>query len=112
MTAADDPRTVVIHSQFQRPDQLAKYAALGMSPTYFTNHAYFWGDVHRANLGADRAAFISPMKSAAAQGLVVSNHSDFNVTPLDPMFILWTSMARTSRSGRTSASTRTQACRR
>jgi len=99
MTAAEDPRTVVIHSQFQRPDQLPKYAALGMSPTYFTNHAYFWGDVHRANLGADRAAFISPMKSAAAQGLVVSNHSDFNVTPLDPMFILWTSMARTSRSG-------------
>ena len=99
MTAAEDARTVVIHSQFQRPDQLPKYAALGMSPTYFTSHTYFWGDVHRTNLGPDRAAFISPMKSAAAQGLVVSNHSDFNVTPLDPMFILWTAMARTSRSG-------------
>lgn len=99
LTAADDRRTVVIHSQFQRPDQLPKYEKLGMSPSYFTNHTYFWGDVHRANLGADKAAFISPMKSASERGIVVSNHSDFNVTPLDPMFILWTSMARTSRSG-------------
>jgi len=99
LTAADDRRTVVIHSQLQRPDQLPKYAKLGMSPTYFTNHTYFWGDVHRANIGADKAAFISPMKAATERGIVVSNHSDFNVTPLDPMFILWTSMARTSRSG-------------
>jgi len=99
ITAADDRRTVVIHSQLQRPDQLDEYAALGISPTYFTNHAFFWGDVHRANLGAERAAFLSPMKAAVEKGLVVSNHSDFNVTPLDPMFILWTSMARTSKSG-------------
>jgi predicted amidohydrolase YtcJ len=99
ITAADDRRTVVIHSQIQRPDQLDEYAALGISPSYFTNHTFFWGDVHRANLGAERAAFLSPMKAAVAKGLVVSNHSDFNVTPLDPMFILWTSMARTSKSG-------------
>ena len=29
----------------------------------------------------------------------MSNHSDFAVTPLDPMFILWTSVNRISRSG-------------
>jgi len=97
--AADDRRTVVIHSQLQRPDQLPKYRALGMSPSYFTNHTFFWGDVHRANLGENRASFISPMKAAIDAGLVVSNHSDFNVTPLDPMLMLWTSMARTSKSG-------------
>ena len=28
-----DRRTVVIHSQFQRPDQLDKYVELGMSPS-------------------------------------------------------------------------------
>jgi predicted amidohydrolase YtcJ len=99
ITAKDDARTIVIHSQFQRPDQLPRYKALGMSPSYFTNHTFFWGDVHRRNIGEDKAAFISPMKSAIDQGIIVSNHSDFNVTPLDPMFILWTSMARTTRSG-------------
>jgi predicted amidohydrolase YtcJ len=32
-------------------------------------------------------------------GLIVANHSDFNVTPLDPMLMLWSSMARATRSG-------------
>lgn len=94
-----DHRTIVIHSQVQRPDQLPRYAALGMTPSYFTNHSYFWGDVHRSNFGEERAAHISPIKSAMALGLKASNHSDYIVTPLDPMFILWTSMARTTRSG-------------
>ncbi|MEI6486006.1 MAG: amidohydrolase [Sphingomonadales bacterium] len=94
-----DHRTIVIHSQVQRPDQLPRYAALGITPSYFTNHTYFWGDVHRGNFGEARAAHISPIRSAMALGLKASNHSDFIVTPLDPMFILWSSMARTTRSG-------------
>ena len=101
--AADDRRTIVVHSQFQRrgqrPDQLDAYVELGLSPSYFTNHTYFWGDVHIANIGREAASFISPVMSAKARGLVYSNHSDFNVTPLDPMFMLWTAMARQTRTG-------------
>ena len=99
ITAADDRRPVPIHSQFQREDQLDDYVELGLTPSYFTNHTYFWGDVHATNLGPDKAAFISPMKAAVERGLVVSNHSDFTVTPLDPFLILWTAMARTTRTG-------------
>lgn len=99
LTANDDARTVVIHSQFQRPEQLADYVALGITPSYFTNHAYFWGDVHIENTGLKQASFISPMKSAKANGLVVSNHTDFNVTPLNPLFVMWSAMARETRSG-------------
>jgi predicted amidohydrolase YtcJ len=99
ITAADDRRTLVIHSQFQRPDQLDKYVELGMSPSYFTNHCYFWGDVHIKNIGREKADFISPVKAAKDKGLVYSNHTDFNVTPLDPFFVIWTAMARESRSG-------------
>src|SRR3546814_18257958 len=39
------------------------------------------------------------MKSAKAAGLIISNHSDFPVTPIDPMFMLWSSMARVSPTG-------------
>jgi predicted amidohydrolase YtcJ len=99
ITAADNRRTVVIHSQFQRPDHLDRYVELGMTPTYFTNHTFFWGDVHVENLGPEIAAFISPIRAAKEKGLVFSNHSDFIVTPLDPFFILWTAMARESRNG-------------
>lgn len=97
--AADDRRPIAIHSQFQRPDHLDDYVELGIMPSYFTNHVYFWGDVHTANIGADKAAFISPMRAAIDKGIVVSNHTDFSVTPLDPFLVLWSSMARMTRTG-------------
>ncbi|HTU83386.1 MAG TPA: amidohydrolase [Candidatus Acidoferrales bacterium] len=92
-------RTVVIHSQFVRPDQLEKYVAYDFLASFFTNHAFFWGDVHVENLGKERAYFLSPTRTASELGIRFSNHSDFAVTPLNPMFILWTSVARASRSG-------------
>lgn len=97
--ASDNRRTVVVHSQFQHPEHLTRYAELGMSPTYFTNHVFFWGDVHVKNIGEEKAVFINPLKAATEQGLVYSNHTDFNVTPLDPFFIIWGAMTRETRSG-------------
>ncbi|OPX11023.1 amidohydrolase [Mycobacterium sp. AT1] len=99
MTAGDDRRTVVVHSQFMRPDQLDDYVELGLSPSFFTVHAYFWGDLHVENLGRERAYFLSPMASAIDAGLRCSNHNDFSVTPVDPMRMVWSAVARTSRSG-------------
>jgi predicted amidohydrolase YtcJ len=98
-TTSINRRSVIIHSQFVRPDQLDKYKALGMMPALFTNHAFFWGDVHLKNLGKERAFFLSPLKTAAAKGIVATNHTDFGVTPLNQLFLLWTSVARQSRSG-------------
>lgn len=97
--AADNRRPVVIHSQFQRPDQLAAYARIGVAPAYFSNHTYYFADIHRRNFPAEVVDFISPFKAAAAAGLVTSNHSDYPVTGLDPFTQLWSSMARTSLSG-------------
>jgi hypothetical protein len=92
-------RTTVVHSQFVRRDQLDLYAQYGINASFFTNHVFFWGDVHVENLGEERASFMSPMKTARALGLHMTNHSDFLVTPLNPMFILWTSVNRSSRTG-------------
>ena len=98
--AADDQRTVVIHSQCMRPDQLDHYAELGFTPSFFTAHTFYWGDEHLANLGPQRAAFMSPMASAFAKGLHCSNHTDYVVTPMEPMRVMWSSIKRTSRSGK------------
>ncbi|MGA9565260.1 MAG: amidohydrolase, partial [Candidatus Korobacteraceae bacterium] len=98
--APEGRRTTVVHSQFVRRDQLDLYAKYGVHASFFTNHAFFWGDVHVENLGEERAFFMSPMRTARALGLHMTNHSDFLVTPLDPLFILWTAVNRTSRSGR------------
>ena len=92
-------RTTIIHSHFVRRDQLDKYVEYDFLVSFFTNHTFFWGDVHVENTGKERAYFMSPTRSARDRGIRFSNHSDFAVTPLDPMFILWTSVNRISRSG-------------
>jgi predicted amidohydrolase YtcJ len=99
VTAEDGRRDCVIHSQFVRPDQLDAYVELGMTPSFFTGHTFFWGDVHIENTGPERAAFISPMAAAYQRGLRCSNHSDFSVTPIDPFFMMQSAILRRTRSG-------------
>lgn len=94
-----DRRTVIIHSQFVRPDQLQKYLEYNISPSFFTNHSYFWGDVHLENLGVERASFLSPIASADRLGIKYTNHSDATVTPLNPMMTIWSAVNRESRNG-------------
>ena len=98
--AKKDRRTVIIHSQVMRPDQLEAYRRDRLLPTFFTNHTYYWGDAHIANLGMARAGFISPMASAAKKGVIHGNHTDTIVTPIDQMFLLWTAVNRLSRDGK------------
>jgi predicted amidohydrolase YtcJ len=102
--SGDDPAkprgTVGVHSQFIRRDQLEKYKAWGITPSFFTLHCFYFGDTHVANRGAAQADFISPMKSARTLGLRPANHTDFNVSPLDQIFTIHTAVNRVSRSGR------------
>jgi len=103
--AGDDPAkprgTVGVHSQFIRHDQLEKYKAWSITPSFFTIHCFYFGDTHVANRGRQQADFISPMKSARALGLRPANHTDFNVAPLDQLFTIHTAVNRVSRSGKT-----------
>lgn len=98
--ASDGLRNVVVHSQFMRPEQLDRYVGYGITPIFFTSHAFFWGDDHVRNLGEERAAWLSPMAAAQERGIRFTNHTDFNVTPLDPMMTMWSAVTRQSRSGK------------
>ena len=95
-----DRRTVVIHSQFVRADQMDTYVKYNILPSFFTNHAYFWGDVHVENLGEERAFFLSPIASAEKLNLKYTNHSDATVTPINPLFTIWSAVNRVSRTGK------------
>jgi predicted amidohydrolase YtcJ len=94
------PRHVtIIHSQFVRPDQLDQYVAYSMTPSFFTEHAFYFGDTHVRNRGQQQAFFLSPMRAAIDRGLRPTNHTDFVVAPLDQMFVIWTAVNRISRNG-------------
>ena len=95
-----DRRTTVIHSQFVRPDQLDKYVKEGIIASFYTEHTFFFADTHIKNRGEAQAFFISPMKTALAKGVKCTNHTDFNVAPLDQMLVIWSAVNRVSRNGK------------
>ncbi len=94
-----DRRTVAIHAQFVRPDQLVKFKQYGIIPSLFTDHTFFFADTHVKNRGLEQTSFISPMKSAYAAGLRPTNHTDAFVVPISQMMTVWTAVNRLSRSG-------------
>lgn len=93
-------RTTIIHSQFVREDQLDKYVEYKMIPSLYTEHTFFFADAHIANRGMEQASFISPMKTAIEKGLRPTNHTDYNVAPIDQMMVVWTAVNRVSRNGK------------
>ena len=95
----DDRHVTLIHAQFVRKDQLDKYVAYKMTPSFYTLHTFYFADAHIANRGQEQAAYISPMRDAIDKGLRPTNHTDFVVAPLDQMFVMWSAVNRVSRGG-------------
>jgi predicted amidohydrolase YtcJ len=89
------------HNQFVTQDQLVRMKQLGVATNLFTNHIYFWGDLHYSTfVGPDRARGMDPAGSAQRMGIPFSLHSDASVTPVDPLFSMWTAATRKTMSGR------------
>ena len=88
-----------IHTQFLRKDQLAKFVKYGIRPSFYTLHTFYFAATHKANRGAEQAAYISPMRDAIDAGLRPTNHTDFYVAPMDQMFMMWSAVNRVSREG-------------
>lgn len=99
-SAADDHRTVMIHAQTVREDQMDRMQALGILPSYFSAHTFYWGDWHRDSvLGAERASRISPTASALGRGMRFTVHNDAPIVPPDMLRLLWATTNRETRSG-------------
>jgi len=96
---AKDLRPVAIHAQLARHDQVDRIKELGIVPSFFTAHTYFWGDWHRQSFGEQRAAGISPTGYAYGKGVIFTNHNDAPVVPPDMLRLAQTAVVRTTRSG-------------
>ena len=95
-----DRRTVVIHGQTLRPDQVAVLAENSMMPSYFSAHTFYWGDWHRDSvLGEARASRISPLATTLKSGVPFTIHNDSPVVPPDMMMLLSSAVNRVTRSG-------------
>lgn len=94
-----DRRTVMIHAQTVRDDQLDQMKALQIIPSYFASHTFFWGDWHRDSvLGPQRAKRISPLKSTLNRQMPYTLHNDAPVVPPDMLRLVWSAVNRVTRS--------------
>jgi len=97
-----DSRHRIEHCQTPREDQLDQIKELGITPSFFVGHVYYWGDRHESIfLGPERASRISPLGSALARGIRFTIHNDTPVTPVDPLLLVWCSVNRLTKAGQT-----------
>jgi hypothetical protein len=97
---AGDRRPVLIHGQVLREDQLDAMQSLGVFPSLFPMHTFYWGDWHRDSvLGPTRAENISPTGWVLARGMKFGTHHDAPVALPDSMRVLSATVTRRSRTG-------------
>lgn len=95
-----DRRPVLIHGQTTRMDQLDALKTLGIVPSLFPMHTFYWGDYHRDSvLGPRRAEAISPCASVVRRGMRFTTHHDAPVANPDAMRVLSATVTRRTRSG-------------
>lgn len=92
---------VAIHAQTARKDQVASFQRLGIFPSFFPMHTFYWGDWHSDSvLGKERAQHISPTGWARELGMIFTSHHDSPVALPDSMRVYYATVNRVSRTGR------------
>lgn len=92
-------RSVLIHGQYVREDQLDSFKDLDVIASLFPLHTFYWGDWHKEIIGDSLGNTISPTRTALNKGLKITIHTDAPVALPNLMRMVGISVDRTSRSG-------------
>jgi hypothetical protein len=95
----DDRRSVLIHGQLMRMDQIDDLKKLNVIPSMYTMHTFYWGDWYKKIIGEKEAQLICPAKTFIDKGFNLTVHTDAPVALPNQMTIVDASVNRTSRSG-------------
>ena len=95
-------RPVLIHGQFMREDQVESIMRLGIIPSFFPMHTFYWGDWHLDHTaGPVDGMNISPTGWAMKRGMIFTSHHDAPVAFPNSMRVLDATVTRRARgSGR------------
>jgi predicted amidohydrolase YtcJ len=95
-----DLKTVIIHSQTIRYDQMDYAAENGLILSFFPIHVEFWGDRHRdLFLGPERAERINPSNTALKKGIKVTLHHDAPIAHWGMLPVISSAVNRVTSSG-------------
>jgi predicted amidohydrolase YtcJ len=93
-----DRRPVLIHGQFLREDQVDAYQRLGVLPSLFPMHTFYWGDWHTSKtVGPVHGQNISPTGWVRQRGMIFTSHHDAPVAFPDSMRVLDATVTRRAR---------------
>jgi predicted amidohydrolase YtcJ len=93
-----DRRPVLIHGQFLREDQVDAYKRLGVLPSLFPMHTFYWGDWHTTKtVGPVLGQNISPTGWVRKRGMIFTTHHDAPVAFPDSMRVLDATVTRVAR---------------
>jgi len=98
----ENHRTTFHHVGLFNAQQAQRMADLGVEVS--ANPYYLWAladKYSKMGLGADRAAFMVPLKELTKRGVPVSLHSDFAMAPAEPLLLAWVAANRIVASGKT-----------
>jgi predicted amidohydrolase YtcJ len=89
---------VLIHGQFTREDQVDAFKRLGVIPSLFPMHTFYWGDWHtQRTVGPEAGANISPTGWVHKRGMIFTSHTDAPVAFPDSMRVLDATVTRRAR---------------
>ena len=81
-----DRRHRIEHCSFLHDDQIARIAAMGLSPSFLIGHVHYWGQAFRDEIvGPEKAELLDRAASCSAAGIRWTLHSDEMVTPIGPL---------------------------
>jgi hypothetical protein len=93
-----DRRPVLIHGQFLREDQVDSYKRLGVLPSLFPMHTFYWGDWHTSKtVGPVLGQNISPTGWVRKRNMIFTSHHDAPVAFPDSMRVLDATVTRVAR---------------
>jgi len=95
-----DQRHRIEHCSLVEDGVFEQMAASGVTPSFLINHVYYWGQTLRDNLlGPQRAKLLDRVASAKRAGLKFTLHSDYNVSPINPLHYVQVAATRMMSNG-------------
>jgi predicted amidohydrolase YtcJ len=95
-----DQSVTLEHLGYSSEAQNRRIAQLGLMVSAQPNYIRVLGDAYAATgLGPDRAATINRLGSLERKGVPLGLHSDFNMAPIDPLYLAWVAANRQTIAG-------------
>ena len=95
---------VLEHLGYSTEAQNRRIGALGLYVSAQPNYIRILGDAYaRTGLGPDRAAQMNRLGSLERKGVPLGLHSDFNMAPIDPLYLAWVASNRITLEGNVKA---------